>query len=43
MKHGEVLLNLLNLFDDFFTIASAAKFKATREKGLKILTPKQML
>ena len=35
--------NLLNLFDDYFTIASVAKFKATHGKGLKILTPKQML
>ena len=40
MKPREILLNL---FDDYFTIVSVAKFKATYGKGLKILTPKQML
>ena len=30
------------LFDDYSTIVSKARFKATHEKGLKIVIPKQM-
>ena len=34
---------IIKLFDDYTTIVSKAKHEATYGKGLKILTPKQML
>ena len=37
---------LISLFDDFTTITTEARYKAIKEtkgKGIKILTPKQML
>ena len=40
MKRGKKVFNIL---DDYSTIASEAKFKLIHGKGLKILTPKQML
>ena len=33
----------IKFYDDYSLIKSEAKIKATKEKGLKILTPKQML
>ena len=35
--------NVLEFFDDYSSMVSEAKLKATKETGLKILTPKQML
>ena len=34
---------LIELFDDYSRIVSEAKYKAKKEKGLKILRPNQML
>ena len=34
---------IFNILDDYSTIASEAKFKLSHGKGLKILTPTQML
>ena len=34
---------VVNFFDDYSSMASEAKTKATTGTGLKILTPKQML
>ena len=34
---------VVKLFDDFTVIVSKAKYEAKYGKGLKILTPKQML
>ena len=36
-------MNLLNFYDDYSSMMSEAKIKANKGKGLKILTPKQML
>ena len=33
----------INFFDDYSSVLSEAKSKATKGAGLKILTPKQML
>ena len=33
----------IKFFDDYFSMVSEAKIKATKGRGLKILTPKQML
>ena len=33
----------INFYDDYSSIISEAKLKATKGTGLKILTPKQML
>ena len=33
----------IKFYDDYYLIMSESKSKATRGKGLKILTPKQML
>ena len=33
----------INLFDDYSSMMSQAKNKATKQKELKILTPKQLL
>ena len=35
--------NVLEFFDDYSSMVSEAKLKATKETGLKILTPTQML
>ena len=35
--------NVIEFFDDYSSMASEAKLKATKGTGLKILTPKQML
>ena len=35
--------NAIKFFDDYSSMVSEAKHKATKGKGLKILTPKQML
>ena len=35
--------SVIKLFDDYFSMVSEAELKATKETGLKILTPKQML
>ena len=34
---------VIEFFDDYSSMASEAKIKATEGKGLKILTPKKML
>ena len=34
---------VIESFDDYSSIVSEAKLKATKGAGLKILTPKQML
>ena len=34
---------VITLFDDYTTIVSKAKHEAKHGKGLKIITPKQML
>ena len=34
---------VIKLFNDYFSIASEAKHKVKQGKGLKMLTPKQML
>ena len=34
---------VIKLFDDYTSMASEAKYRAKHGKGLKILTPKQML
>ena len=34
---------VIKFFDDYSLMASEAKSKVTKETGLKILTPKQML
>ena len=34
--------SVLKFFDDYSTVASESKFKATHGKGLKMLIPKQM-
>ena len=33
----------INFYDDYSSMISEAKYRATKRKGLKILTPKQML
>ena len=33
----------IEFYDDYFSMVSEAKIKATKGTGLKILTPKQML
>ena len=33
----------IKFYDDYFSMVSEAKIKATKGTGLKILTPKQML
>ena len=47
MYNIEALYNARNeaikFYDDYSLIMSEAKIKATKGKGLKILTPKQML
>ena len=35
--------SVIKLFDDYSSMVSEAELKATKETGLKILTPKQML
>ena len=35
--------NVIEFFDAYSSMVSEAKLKATKETGLKILTPKQML
>ena len=35
--------NVIKFSDDYSSMASEAKHKATKDEGLKILTPKQML
>ena len=35
--------SVIKLFDDYTSMVSEAELKATKETGLKILTPKQML
>ena len=35
--------SVIELFDDYTSMISEAKLKATKGTGLKILTPKQML
>ena len=35
--------NAIKFYDDYSSIVSAVKHEPTRGKGLKILTPKQML
>ena len=35
--------NVIEVFDAYSSMVSEAKLKATKETGLKILTPKQML
>ena len=39
----KVRKEVIKFYDDYFTIMSEAKIKATEGTGLKILTPKQML
>ena len=34
---------IINFFKDYFVLVSEAKYKTKYGKGLKILTPKQML
>ena len=34
---------VITFFDDYSSVVSEAKHEATKEQGLKILTPKQML
>ena len=40
---GKEREKVITLFDDYTTVASKAKYEAKHGKGLKILTPKQML
>ena len=35
--------SVIKFFDDYYLIVSDNKYEATRRKGLKILTPNQML
>ena len=35
--------SVIKIFDDYYSVLSESKLKATKEAGLKILTPKQML
>ena len=35
--------SVIDFFHDYSSVVSEAKLKATKETGLKILTPKQML
>ena len=35
--------SVIEFFDDYTSVIPEAKLKATKIKGLKILTPKQML
>ena len=39
----KVRKSVIEFFDDYSSMISEAKLKATRIKGLKVLTPKQML
>ena len=44
-KHWKILISreaVINLLNDYPSIASEAKYKTINEKGLKILTSKQM-
>ena len=47
MYYTEILFkarnNVIEFFDAYSSMVSEAKLKATKETGLKILTPKQML
>ena len=35
--------SVIEIFDDYYSVLSESKLKATKGAGLKILTPKQML
>ena len=39
----KVRKSVIEFFDDYSSMISEAKLKATKIKGLKVLTPKQML